>query len=233
RIQLVRAEIMVHMPNAHAVVVGDAARERRSQVGQTDRGQPAFDRQFDSPRGRGTEAFGDQSARLAGDGELEAEHAQGLLLQLGVAEEPSLRGGTAEQFLQQSAEFWDARLTATVEELVETFNHRRHLAMAGSPASRDQPSGSASADENRQERLAPDMVEKDFSEMAARGFNVVRVYTAPPPWLLDAALKHGLRVMIGLNWGEHMAFLDEPRRVEEIEERIRTWIRSCAGHPAV
>src|SRR5437660_90579 len=88
-------------------------------------------------------------------------------------------------------------------------------------------------DENRQERLAPDMVEKDFSEMAACGFNVVRVYTAPPPWLLDAALKHGLRVMIGLNWGEHMAFLDEPRRIEEIEERIRTWIRSCAGPPAV
>src|SRR5881396_91727 len=88
-------------------------------------------------------------------------------------------------------------------------------------------------DENRQERLAPDMVEKDFSEMAARGFNVVRVYTAPPPWLLDAALKHGLRVMIGLNWGEHMAFLDEPGRIAEIEERIRTWIRSCAGHPAV
>src|SRR6058998_3929078 len=88
-------------------------------------------------------------------------------------------------------------------------------------------------DENRQERLAPDTVEKDFSEMAARGFNVVRVYTAPPPWLLDAALKHGLRVMIGLNWGEHMAFLDEPGRIAEIEERIRTWIRSCAGHPAV
>src|SRR5213592_2224621 len=88
-------------------------------------------------------------------------------------------------------------------------------------------------DENRQERLVPDTVEKDFSEMAARGFNVVRVYTAPPPWLLDAALKHGLRVMIGLNWGEHMAFLDEPGRIAEIEERIRTWIRSCAGHPAV
>jgi len=88
-------------------------------------------------------------------------------------------------------------------------------------------------DENRQERLVPDTVEKDFSEMAARGFNVVRVYTAPPPWLLDTALKHGLRVMIGLNWGEHMAFLDEPGRIAEIEERIRTWIRSCAGHPAV
>src|SRR5436189_2617179 len=88
-------------------------------------------------------------------------------------------------------------------------------------------------DENRQERLSPETVERDFSQMAAHGFNVVRVYTAPPRWLLDAAWKHGLRVMIGLNWGEHMAFLDEPGRIEEIEERIRTWIRSCAGHPAV
>src|SRR5207247_2653991 len=88
-------------------------------------------------------------------------------------------------------------------------------------------------DENRQEPRAPETVERDFSQMAARGFNVVRVYTAPPRWLLDAAWKHGLRVMIGLNWGEHMAFLDEPGRIEEIEGRIRTWIRSCAGHPAV
>src|SRR5437870_13864661 len=68
-------------------------------------------------------------------------------------------------------------------------------------------------DENRQERLAPDMVEKDFSEMAACGFNVVRVYSAPPPWLLDAALKHGLRVMIGLICGEAMAFLPEQRLI--------------------
>ncbi|HEX9340813.1 MAG TPA: glycosyltransferase [Thermoplasmata archaeon] len=88
-------------------------------------------------------------------------------------------------------------------------------------------------DENRQERLTPEKVERDFSQMAAHGFNVVRVYTAPPRWLLDAALEHGLRVMIGLNWGEHMAFLGEPRRVEEIEGRVRTWIRSSAGHPAV
>src|SRR5438046_2476041 len=88
-------------------------------------------------------------------------------------------------------------------------------------------------DENRQERLVPDPVGKDFSEMAARGVNVMGSATSPPPWPLDTAVKHGLRVMIGLNWGEHMAFLDEPGRIAEIEERIRTWIRSCAGHPAV
>jgi glycosyltransferase involved in cell wall biosynthesis len=88
-------------------------------------------------------------------------------------------------------------------------------------------------DENRQERLTPEVVERDFSQMAAHGFNVVRVYTAPPRWLLDAAMEHGLRVMIGLNWGEHMAFLGEPRRIKEIEGRVRTWVRSCSGHPAV
>src|SRR5438874_53073 len=69
--------------------------------------------------------------------------------------------------------------------------------------------------------------------MAANGFNVVRVHMGPPRWLLDAALRNGLRVMVGLNWGEHMAFLDEPGKVEEIEARIRRWIRACAGHSAV
>src|SRR5438445_10387559 len=69
--------------------------------------------------------------------------------------------------------------------------------------------------------------------MAANGFNVVRVHTGPPRWLLDVAVQNGLRVMVGLNWGEHMAFLDEPGKVEEIEARIRRWIRVCAGHPGV
>jgi len=96
RIQLVRAEIVVHMPNARAVGVGDTACQRRPQVAQTDCGQPSFDRQFDSPGGRGTQAFGDQSARLAVDGESEAEHAPGLRLQLGVADEPSRRGRTSK-----------------------------------------------------------------------------------------------------------------------------------------
>src|SRR5437016_14635320 len=57
-------------------------------------------------------------------------------------------------------------------------------------------------DENRQERLAPDMVQKDFSDMAARGLNVVRAYTGPPPCLLHAALQHALRVMIVPDWRE-------------------------------
>ena len=93
--------------------------------------------------------------------------------------------------------------------------------------------GTFFVDENGEERFTPETVERDFAQMAANGFNVVRVHTGPPRWLLDVALEHGLRVMVGLNWGEHMAFLDEPGKVEEIEARIRRWIRVCAGHPGV
>src|SRR5437773_12499005 len=39
--------------------------------------------------------------------------------------------------------------------------------------------------------------------------------------------------MVGLNWGEHISFIDEPRRSEVIERQIRGWVRSCAAHSAV
>jgi len=93
--------------------------------------------------------------------------------------------------------------------------------------------GTFQIDEKGEERLAREMVERDFAQMAENGFNVVRVHTGPPRWLLDVAQKNGLRVMVGLNWGEQMAFLDRPGRIKEIEYRVRTWVRTCAGHPAV
>jgi cellulose synthase/poly-beta-1,6-N-acetylglucosamine synthase-like glycosyltransferase len=78
-----------------------------------------------------------------------------------------------------------------------------------------------------------EQVGEDFARMAAHGVNAVRTYTVPPPWLLDLAEEHGLYVMVGLPWEEHVTFLDEPARVRSIKERIRTSIRACAGHPAV
>src|SRR2546425_5423056 len=93
--------------------------------------------------------------------------------------------------------------------------------------------GTFYVDDNGEERRTEEMVRRDFAQIAASGFNVVRIHTGPPRWFLDLALEHGLRVMVGLNWGEHMAFLDEPGRVREIEDRVRRWIRTCAEHPAV
>jgi GT2 family glycosyltransferase len=79
----------------------------------------------------------------------------------------------------------------------------------------------------------PETVEQDFSQMADSGLNAIRTYTVPPRWLLDAAQRHGLRVMVGLPWEQHVTFLDDKKRARSIETRVRTGVRSCAGHPAV
>lgn len=93
--------------------------------------------------------------------------------------------------------------------------------------------GTFGLDEEGNEQLAPEVVEKDFAVMAENGFNTVRTYTVPPRWFLDIAQIHGLRVMIGLPWEQHIAFLYERGKAEEIEQRIRRYVRNCAGHPAV
>src|SRR3712207_4168666 len=78
-----------------------------------------------------------------------------------------------------------------------------------------------------------DAVGRDFAQIAASGLNAVRTYTVPPRWLLDAAQRHGLRVMVGLPWEQHVAFLDDRARARDIEQRVRVGVRACAGHPAV
>jgi O-antigen biosynthesis protein len=77
------------------------------------------------------------------------------------------------------------------------------------------------------------VVEHDFAAMAGAGFNTVRLYTVPPRWLLDVAATHGLWVMVGVPWEQHVAFLDEDGRAASIEARVREGVRACAGHPAV
>ena len=77
------------------------------------------------------------------------------------------------------------------------------------------------------------VLETDFATMRANGVNTLRCYTVPPRRLLDMAQRHGLRVMVGLPWEQHIAFLDEPGRADAIEARLREGVRQCAGHPAV
>jgi GT2 family glycosyltransferase len=80
---------------------------------------------------------------------------------------------------------------------------------------------------------APAAAQRDFAQIAASGFNALRTYTAPPPWLLDIAADHGLRVMAGLAWPQHVTFLDEPRRAHGIERALRGTVRQYSGHPAL
>ena len=78
-----------------------------------------------------------------------------------------------------------------------------------------------------------DVVERDFAMMVAQGINSVRTYIPPPIWLLDLAQKTGMRVMVGLAWEQHVAFLDDQALQKTIEGRIRDGVLACTGHPAV
>jgi O-antigen biosynthesis protein len=93
--------------------------------------------------------------------------------------------------------------------------------------------GTFATDEQGRERFEPSTVERDFALMSANGINGVRIYTVPPLFVLDAAACNGLRVMVGLPWEQHVAFLDEAGRTAEIERRVREEVRRVAGHPAV
>jgi len=77
------------------------------------------------------------------------------------------------------------------------------------------------------------LVERDFQAIAAARFNAIRVYTLPPRWLIDVAMAHGLRVMVGLPWEQHITFLDDPARVRSIVRDLRVDVAGLAGHPAV
>ncbi|MEA2197599.1 MAG: hypothetical protein QOJ25_1650 [Solirubrobacteraceae bacterium] len=79
----------------------------------------------------------------------------------------------------------------------------------------------------------PGRTREDLARIALAGVNVVRLYTPPPLWLLDAAADQNLFVFAGLAWEEHITFLQDRRRAREIVDRARAEIAARAGHPAL
>src|SRR2546422_4183573 len=94
--------------------------------------------------------------------------------------------------------------------------------------------GTFRPNEDGDEYPAVDIVERDFARMAACGVNAVRVYTVPPPWLLDSAWRHGLRVMVGLPVERFVGLLtDKKDGLGRLEAVVRAGVRACRGHPAI
>ena len=79
----------------------------------------------------------------------------------------------------------------------------------------------------------PVRVKRDFALMSEAGMNALRTYTVPPRWFLDLAYDHGLYVMVGLPWEQHIAFLDDRQHRLAIRKRVSDGVRLCSGHPAV
>jgi O-antigen biosynthesis protein len=76
-------------------------------------------------------------------------------------------------------------------------------------------------------------VDIDFGLMAEAGINTVRVFTMPPVWLLDAAQQADLKLLVGLPWSQHVAFLDSAAIQQQIRDAVIAGVRACCGHPAV
>jgi len=76
-------------------------------------------------------------------------------------------------------------------------------------------------------------IDTDFAQMAAAGVNTVRTYTSPTEALLDTAARHGLLVMAGLSWPQHVPFLDDARAARRIRRDATSDVRRLAAHPAL
>ena len=73
----------------------------------------------------------------------------------------------------------------------------------------------------------------DFASMSEYGINTVRVYTVPSLALLDEAGRRGLRVMVGIPWAQHIAFLDDIAVRDSVRRDVLSTVRTLADHPAV
>src|SRR5687768_14119056 len=93
--------------------------------------------------------------------------------------------------------------------------------------------GTFGPDAQGREYPAGAQLERDLAGIVATGFNAIRTYTVPPRDVLDAAWRHGVRVLIGLPWEQHVAFLDDPDRAASIVARVRAAVRRCGRHPSV
>ncbi|MBM4183482.1 MAG: glycosyltransferase [Gemmatimonadetes bacterium] len=72
-------------------------------------------------------------------------------------------------------------------------------------------------------------VDQDFALMAGAGINTVRTYTAPSTVVWDMADKHGLRVLAGLAWPQHIAFLDDRKLVRRIRSDAVSAVKAGAA----
>jgi O-antigen biosynthesis protein len=78
-----------------------------------------------------------------------------------------------------------------------------------------------------------DTVAHDFDLMRRAGVNAIRVYYVPSRHFMDIAARHGIRVMVGIPWPQHLCFLDQWEVKEDIKKTVRETVASLAGHPAL
>jgi GT2 family glycosyltransferase len=93
--------------------------------------------------------------------------------------------------------------------------------------------GTFQPDEKGEQFPPLEVVEADFKAMRAQQINAIRTYTPPPIALLDLAQTQGLMVMVGIPWPQHLTFLDERSKVQDILKEAQTCVQRYQSHPAL
>ena len=95
--------------------------------------------------------------------------------------------------------------------------------------------GAFRPDPEKREYRNADQIERDFAQMRAHGINTVRIpHTMPPCSLMDAALRHGLRVMVGLSAEQYVGYLVDTQKARpDLEAIVREKVRTIQGHPGL
>lgn len=80
---------------------------------------------------------------------------------------------------------------------------------------------------------AREQAARDCRQIRELGANLLRLYHVPPPWFLDLAAEHELKVLVDVPWQKHRCFLDSPALQAEARAAVRQAVAVCRGHPAL
>ena len=76
-------------------------------------------------------------------------------------------------------------------------------------------------------------VRADFAHMSHLGATCLRTYFPPSNWLLDAAMEHGLRVLVDVPWEKHRCFFEDWTSQERAREAVGETAQKIGGSAAV
>lgn len=76
-------------------------------------------------------------------------------------------------------------------------------------------------------------LEEDFKLIRAMKYNVVRIYEPPTEAVFKAAARHGLRLLVGLTWTDHVDFIGSKSAQREILQRVTEQASRLKDRPEV
>jgi O-antigen biosynthesis protein len=82
---------------------------------------------------------------------------------------------------------------------------------------------------------SPEATARDFGLIRDLGANLLRIYGVPPPWFLELAAQHQLKLIVDVPppWKAYGCFLDTEATRQALRQAVQQAALACARHPVV